>query len=493
MKLKKLFYTGQGEIDLKKELVNGIYLFIIALVLIQWNADLLRTSFETNIFNAVIPVLLFMLCGFSGLFSLIQGLLYKKPLLVLPNLMLTVLISVYGTYAFGHPINNIMISAFIAILLSFLLFLFLPEKQLQKLIPISLFQFFPIVLGLLLVIIGSLKAGLLIRFLEPTPATLVSTTALSEWHFPFRMGYFFQPIPMLVIIGFILVSISKKKSFWNSPLAIFILLTVIGFFIPIEWGRSLSKGMVSSFQPFSFITSNFVPSNFNMFFSNWNMNAIRDFYNVLSTSPSLIRLVFLFLVTFVFSHLYQLYTCGLLMAKPAEESGGGHDPEKIMKIKSVSLLGHLFSLLGVSTNVTFFMTSAESGVAIDQSSRSGFSAVFSGLLLMATACVIPLGFFSSHAGSSFLIIYLGFSLLNRSIQPILKQKFQAYLTPVIFILVTLLTFNPAEGLVAAILTEGIQRIVTSIHQRKLENLKDFSFLLSFTLSILYLCFYIIID
>ena len=492
MKLKKLFYTGQGEIDLKKELVNGIYLFIIALVLIQWNADLLRTSFETNIFNAVIPVLLFMLCGFAGLFSLIQGLLYKKPLLVLPNLMLTVLIAVYGTYAFGHSINNIMISAFIAILLSFLLFLFLPEKQLQKIIPTSLFQFFPIVLGLLLVIIGSLKAGLLIRFLEPSPATLVSATALSEWHFPFRMGYFFHPIPLLVIIGFILVSITKKKSFWNSPLAIFFLLTIIGFFIPVEWGRSLSKGMVSSFQPFSFITSNFVPSNFNMFFSNWNMNAIRDFYNVLSTSPSLIRLVFLFLVTFVFSHLYQLYTCGQLMAKSAEESGA-HDPEKMTKIKSVSLLGHLFSLLGVSTNVTFFMTSAESGVAIDQSSRSGFSAIFSGLLLMATACVIPLGFFSSHAGSSFLIIYLGISLLNRSIQPILKQKALSYLTPVIFILVTLLTFNPAEGLVVAILAEGIQRIVVSINQRKIENLKDFSFLLSFVLSILYLCFYIIID
>lgn len=492
MKLKTLFYSGKGEIDLKKELINGIYLFVVALVMIQWNADLLRTSFETNIFNAVIPVLLFMLCGFSGLFTLLQGLIFKKPLLVLPNLMLSVLISVYGTYAFGHSINHIMMSAFIAVLLSFLLFLFLSEKQLHKIIPPSLLQFFPVLLGLLLVIIGGIKAGLLIRFLQPTPSTLVSATALSEWHFPFRLGYFLQPIPLMVIAGFVLFGITKKKSFWNSPLTIFFLLTIVGFFVPIEWGRSQLKGMVSSFQPFSFITSNFVPSNFNMFFSNWNLTSLRGFYDILSTTPSLVKLVFLFLVTFVFSNLYQITTYNQLTATATEEPDGSHSDQTV-KAKPVGFMSHLFSLLGISTNVTFFMTSAESGIAIDQSSHSGFSAVFSGLLLLATACMIPLGFFSSQAGSAFLIIYLGFSLLQKAIQPVLKQKLQALLPSLVFMLVSLLTFNPAEGLIMAILTDGFQRIITSVHQRKIANLKDFTFLLSFILSLLYFFFYIMID
>jgi|GEM_PF-6138616 xanthine/uracil/vitamin C permease (AzgA family) len=491
MKLKNLFYHGHEEVDLKKELANGLYLFIIALVMIQWNADLLRTSFETNIFNAVIPVLLFMLCGFSGLFSVVQGLLFKKPLMVLPNLMLTVLISVYGTYAFGHSISHTMIAAFIATVISFFIFLFLSEKQLRNLFPESILSFFPLALGFLLVLFGSIKAGLLVRFLQPAPSTLVSATALSEWHFPFRMGNFLQPIPIMVMAGFLLFGLSKKKSILRSPLTIFFLLTIIGFFIPIEWGRSQLKGMVTSFQPFSFITSNFVPSNFNMFFTNWNLSAVRGAYDVLSSTPSLIKLVFLFLVTFVFSNLYQLHTCNQLINTDGEGTEGKESHS--LKMKPMIYLNHLFSILGVGTNVTFFMTGAESGVAMDQSSRSGFSAVFGGLLLLATACMIPLGFFSSQAGAAFLMLFFGFSLIQHAVQPILKQKAQSFLSPIIFILVTLFTFNPAEGLVITILIEGLQRILSGIQQRKYDQWKDLGFLLLFVLSLLYVVFYIVID
>lgn len=490
MKLSRLFYNGREPINFQKELVNGFYLFIIAIVMIQWNADLLRTSFESNIFNAIIPVLLFMLCGFSGLFTLIQGLLFKKPLLVLPNLLLTVLIAVYGTFSLGYSIEHVMMSAFIAVILSFLLFLFLPESSMQKLIPSSLSHFFPSILGLLLLIIGFIKTGLLIRFFKPDPSMLVSATSLSDWQFPFRAGYLFQPIPLLVIAGFILLGLTKKKSLFHSPFIIFLLLTVVGFFIPVEWGRSTAKGMITSFQPFSFITSNLKSSNFSMFFTNWQIASVKNFFNVLTPSSDLIRLVFLFTVTFIFSQLHHLQTLQQLWKKPLDdhEDSASNTP---FKAKKVYWLNHLFSLLGISTNVAFFMTSAESGVAIDQSSKTGFPSVFSGLLLMATACMIPLGFFSSQAGSSFLVLYLGFSLINKGLQPLLQQKQSDWVTPVVFILFTLLTFNPAEGLVMAILISGVQRLTTGIRDRQMKNLLDPSFIISFLLCILYVCFYII--
>ena len=489
MKLKHLFYHGNEQINFQKELLNGFYLFIIAMVMIQWNADLLRTSFESDIFNAIIPVLLFMLCGFSGLFTLLQGLLFKKPLLVLPNLLLSVLIAVYGTYSMGYSINHVMIAAFIAILFSFLLFLLLPESWIQQLIPSSLSRLFPAILGLLLVIIGLIKAGFIIRFFKPDPSSLVSATSLSDWQFPFRAGYLFQPIPLLVIAGFILLGLTKKKSIFHSPWMIFILLTVIGFFIPVEWGRATAKGMVTSYQRFSFITSSLKPSNFSMFFTNWQIASIKNFFNVLTPRSELIKLVFLFAVTFIFSQLHQFQTLQQLWKKPGDDQETSSKTS--LMTKKVYWMNHLYSFFGVSTNVAFFMTSAESGVAIDQSSHSGFSAVFSGLLLMAVACMIPLGFFSSQAGSSFLVLYLGFSLINKGIQPLLQQKYTEWVAPVIFLLVTLFTFNPAEGLVMAILVDGVKRLANGIQEKQIKELLNPGFIISFILCILYVCFFFI--
>lgn len=435
--------------SVKNELYAGLILFLSSYILIKFTADILRDSFTPGELNLVLPVLIIVIGVTSGLLTILSGFLTNLPFAIVPNIIFSLMIAVTGHIYLGHQLEYVLVSAFIGSLLFVIVTIFFKKNNLLKLIPKSLSNFFPLILGLLLIFFGFINSGLIIKTEVPTPATTLGGIAPSiSFTFPLSLGNILSPVPLLTLIGvclFVFLYMSKNK---YSYIITFIIIAILGFIIPINWSSGLSKGAVSSFIRFSPIENILRPEGFEILFTKitsfktfLNLQAFSKFWEITRlSSTALLKLSFSFFIILFFSNLF--FANSLLEYGKDEADIDIND-----KFSKFSRVNGLSALIGTLTNTTYYTYSSESAVPIINKGKTGLTAVFCGLLMLLFSLLFPYtNFFVSPAAISVILIGSGGLILKFALEKVKYDTICDLFPAIIMVITGFISMNPALGI-----------------------------------------------
>jgi len=485
---------------MKNELFAGLILFLISFASIQICADLLKSCFDANNSNMILPVLLFMIPLLAGTLTMLSGIFYNVPYAVLPNLLITILISVYGRTSLGYDFRYVLVSALIGCLSYYVFTFWIKDKNWKEWIPKSISNVFPFVLGCIFVFFGLFRSGILNSVNSPEPATALGDLLPQiQIQMPIYLGYILNPISVLVLLGIILYIVFQKKYPKNIVLFVFLLISLLGFFLSIKWGSPI-KGNITTFQAFGPVGLR--KEGFSLLFTNLvtshgiTVNTWVSFFRILKSSTGLLKLSFIFFITLFFQNFFVLNSLENLSnpktkAPTNPEKKNSKETPIITKDESCSPVkltkfSSITSLFGILFNTTAFSYAQESAVLIFTEAKTGLTAFFCGLLLLFTAFLSPIGIFTSQAGTPLLFILVGITICASQLKNISVEKVVDWIPFLLFLLITIITMNPVEGLVVSILLYGLIHMISK-YTDGTDNLKlSKAFWVTFFISLLYI-------
>lgn len=485
---------------MKNELYAGLLLFLISFASIQICSDLIKSCYDINNSNLILPVLLFSLPLIAGVLTMLSGILFNIPYAILPNLIITILIAVYGRTYFGYSLLNALVSAFFGCLFYIIFTFWIKDKNWKDWIPKPLTNVFPFVLGCIFIFFGLFRSGMLNSANSPEAATTIgSTLPQIQILLPVYLGYLLNPISILVLLGIALYLFFQKKYPHHIVLYVFLLISIVGFFIPIVRG-SLVKGHISAFQAFGPISLR--KDGFSLLF-NGNLVSSQGitietwttfFRIIFKQSTGLLKLSFIIFISLFFQNFFVLNSLeNLVNAKPKTPL----NPDKKSQQEStivrpspsnakLTKFNSITSIFGLFFNTTAFSYAQESAVLSLTEAKTGLTAFFCGLLLLLTAFLSPLGIFTFQAGTPLLFILVGIIICVSQIKNLTTEKIIDWVPFLLFLLISIITMNPIEGIVVAILFYGLITIYSILFGEMESRKVPKMFWVTFCISILYL-------
>lgn len=466
----RIFKIRENESSIRAELYSGLILFLSSFFLIKFCTDILRDSFMSGEINLIYPAMIIIIGSTSGILTILSSFITNLPFAIVPNIIFSLMIAVTGHIFLGYSLENVLISAFFASIIFTIISFFFRENRQIKLIPESLRNSFPLILGLVLIFFGLLYSELLLKTEVPEPATTLGGIAPSiTFTFPLSLGNAIAPIPLLTIIGICLFAYLYLRKNKYSFIITFLVIFILGFFFPANWSQGLSQGNVSAFRILSPIGNFPRPEGFGIIFSKitapktfLNFTALGKYWNIIHSSSTLIILIFTFLITLFYVNLFNLSS---LIDYNKEEN----DTLDKKTFPRLSRINGFSALIGTLTNTTYFSYTPESATSVATKGKTGLAALFSGLLILLFTFISPaIGFPTTKAATSVLLIAAGVLALMHSIKKISFQEIDEFLPAIIMILATIISMNPAEGLLLGFGTYTIINIFKLISGRKAE-------------------------
>jgi xanthine/uracil/vitamin C permease (AzgA family) len=274
----------------------------------------------------------------------------------------------------------------------------------------------------------------------------------------------------------------------------YIIISIIGFFIPLHFAGSQLGGNITEFK--SFGNLGIRKEGFLLLLSNFKgINGyLTNFVSVISRSFGLIKISFLVFITLTFQNLFVINSLDRIthekQKNPAKIDKKGQiettEISKDLPYQKLTKMNAFSTILGVFSNLTSFSYAPESAMLSFTGAKTGFTAMFCGLLLLLSAFLSPLGIYSSQAGTPLLFIILGLTLVCAEYKHIRFDAIVDWLPGFLFILISIITMNPVEGLVIAIIFYVLITVLNNFFSTK-EPVKIYPALwISFALSLLFI-------
>jgi AGZA family xanthine/uracil permease-like MFS transporter len=502
MEKEKFSHVLKNKAIVRNELFAGLMLFLISFASIQITANLLTSGYENNQSHVIRPILLFMIPLLSGLLTMVSGYFLRLPFVILPNMMVAILTVVYGRIYLGYSLINVFLSVLLGTVLFLLFSFFIKEKNWKHWIPEPFINVFPFVTGGILVFFGLFKSGILASVNSTQVATtLGSSISMVDSQIPVFLGYLWNPLTLLVFFGICLYFFFQKQYPKYSLLIAFLIITIVGFFVPMKWGSQL-QGNISGFNSFGFF--GIKKEGFLLLFSNFLspiLSSLKTYLAILSQSLGLLKLSLLVFITLAFQNFYIIHSLDKLSQDKNKASYRTNkkgqpeviDPVRNLPYKKLTTINAFSSLLGVLSNTTTFSYAQESAILFFTGARGGLSAVFCGLLLLFSAFLSPLGIFTSQAGTPMLFIVMGLTLVLSQIKQIRFETMLEWFPGFLFILISVITMNPVEGLIVGIIFYILIAVLNNLFSTK-ETVKIYPALwISLAMAVLFIMSQIYIE
>ena len=479
--------------ELRNDIFSGVLLFLISFASIQMIANLLTSSYDVNQQHIIRPVFLFLLPLLAGIFTILSGYFLNLPYVILPNMMITILTVVYGRIYLGYSLSNVFLSVLIGTIIYVVFSLFITNKNWKHWIPQSFVDSFPFVAGGILLLFGLYKAGILSAVSSKEVAlNLGDSIKMVDSQIPVFLGYILNPLSLSVLFGLCLYVVLRKHFPKYSLIVAFILIALVGFLIPIQWGNMQVKGKITEFNSFGFygLKEGFVLLIANI--KSITLPVIQKYFIILGKLLGLLKLSFLVFVTLTFQNLFVINTLDKVASEKVKLPGKVDkkeldqiEPVKSLPYRQMTLMNAISSFLGIFANLSSFSYSIESLILTYTNSATGMTAMICGILLLFSAFLSPIGILSSQSALPFLYILVGLSVAASQIKHIRFDSFSRWFPGFLFFFISIITMNPVEGLVVGIIFYVLITLIDNLYSTK-EIVKIHPALwVSFVLSLLF--------
>jgi AGZA family xanthine/uracil permease-like MFS transporter len=428
--IAEYFKFAERGTDLATEAKAGLTTFMVMSYILLVNPSILSNMFGPGSEAAVasVPALAAGTALVAGLLTIAMGLVANVPIALAAGL------GINGLVAFGLVLTNGLTpaGAMGVIVLEGLIVLVLVlvglRESIMRAVPMSLKRAIGVGIGLFILFIGFIDAGIIIKTggtsaENPVPTTLVYPTEPA--HFVFWLG---------LVITIVL---------WVRKVPAALLLSIV-----ITTIIALVTGVQG-------IPANFVatPS-----FSTLGQFDVFNVFNVLGGLAAILT-IFSFLLTDFFDTMGTA-TAISEQAGLVEEDGQPTNVGRILLVDSVAAA--VGGAAGVSSNTSYI----ESAAGVAEGGRTGFASVVTGLLFLAAILLTPLAILVPFVATGPVLVFVGFLMVSL-IKDIDFSDVEEGLPALLGLILMPLTFSITVGIGAAFITYVLVKVVrgklTEIH------------------------------
>lgn len=422
-KIEEFFHLQEKETTLKREILGGITTFLSSMYIVVVIPNVLKNigMDESAVMCAV--------CIISGLGSILSGIVSNTPFVLAPGLGLNTIFTYTVCQGYGFTWQEALALVFISGVLYFLLSISPLRERITDVLPLPFKYAICAGVGLFITLTGLINSGL-----------ITAENNLLD------MGAIISPSPLLALIGIFLTAILLIK---KVPGAI-----IIGMIITAL--ASIPLGITT------------VPESF---FSGFDISKIAFNLNFSGLLSHGFIPIFSSLLSLVVSSFFD--STGTILgvgtdAGLTSNTGDLEGQDKILISNSIATIGG--SLFGTSNLVVM----AESATGIKEGSRSGLSAVISGLLFLLLLPFAPVAKLISGAAMTAPLVIVGMSMMS-GITQITWKHVEISLPCFLIIMGTPFTFSITTGLMLGV----ISYVVVMISRRRAKLVDPVLYILAF--------------
>jgi AGZA family xanthine/uracil permease-like MFS transporter len=425
--LDRLFHLREHRSSVRTEVLGGLTTFATMAYIIVINPAILANANlpagPSTVATALAAVFGCLLMGFYA----------NRPFAVAPYMGENAFIAFTLPLVFGAAWQDSLGAVFVSGVIFLLLTLLGARAWLAAAIAPNLKHSFAIGIGFFLLLLGLYETGIVTSSVAGAPGAMVQLGPEGRPPAPLKIGDFHQKRILLALGGFGLMTILNC---WHVRGAI-----LIGIAATAAAGYFLGVGAAPTA----------------VFAWPWKYGIEQIAFHLdirgalrLSFFPVLLTL---FLMSFLdtLGTLYALGSAGNLLDK----DGNLPDLEKPMVVDSLACV--FSALVGTTTSGAFI----ESATGIREGARTGLAAVVTGLLFAATLFFLPLlqplqELKYAYAPALMLVGLLMFG----SVRQLEVEDFTELAPAVISIVMTVFTYNIANGLTAGLIAHPLLKLVT---------------------------------
>lgn len=339
-------------INWKNELIAGCVGFFAVMYIIIVNATILA--------DAGVPLQAGMIATIviSAVGCLFMGIWGKAPIILIPGMGINAMF----TYTFVHGMGLTLPQAFFTVTASGVLFaiiVFTPLlKRVQTALPDSLLEAVTVGIGLLLVLIGLSKGGVI----TADPSSIIALRSFAE------------PEPIVTLVALIITCILFIRNIPGSLLISIAIGTALAYAAGIRPNTSINTELTSSWDAYRSIFGSLSPAGMP-----WLTFAAA---------------VFALTLVLLFEHI------GLLHAQ-LRISGTSHRMQRALQASAITVI--LSGIAGTSPTIS----AAESAAGISAGGRTGWTAITAGLLFIITLPILPFLMLIPDQAVAPIVIFIG--------------------------------------------------------------------------------------
>lgn len=410
--LKKLFGFDKSKMNLKTEIVAGLTTFLTMSYILAVNPDILGTTGMDKgaVFTATALA--------SALATLLLAFMAKLPFAQAPSMGLNAFFAFTLVQGMGYSWQVAMTAMFVEGIV-FILITFLNVRELiLNSIPMNLRYAISGGIGMFIAFIGLKNANIIVS----DPATFVKFGA-------------FTPVSILAILGILLSGILVIRKVKGALFYSIIICTLIG--IPIGVTQ-IPEHFIPVSVPHS-IAPTFCQFDFSHFFT-------------------LDMAVIIF--TLLFMNIFD--TVGTLVGL-ASKTGIMKKDGTIPRVKEAMMSDAIGTTIGSMMGSSTITTYVESASGIAEGGRSGLTSFTTGILFLVALIFSPIFLLIPSAATSGALVLVGVFMMD-SISKVDMSDVSEALPAFITMIMMVLTYSIADGMVLGLLTYVLVKLATGKHK-----------------------------
>ncbi len=428
--IAEYFKFAERGTDLVKEAKAGLTTFMVMAYILLVNPSILSNMFGPGSADAqtFIPAASAATALVAGLLTIAMGVFANAPIALAAGL------GINGLVAFGLVLTNGLTpaGAMGVIVLEGLVVLVLVlvglRESIMRAVPVALKRAIGVGIGLFILFIGFIDAGIIIKTggssaENPVPTMLVYPTEPS--HFVFWFG---------LILTIVL---------WARRVPAALLLSIL---------ITTVVAIIAGVQP---LPTNFVAT------PSFSTLGQFDVTNVFSQLGLLAAILTIF--SFMLTDFFDTMGTATAIAEQADLVDDDGQPENVGRILLVDSVGAAAGgLAGISSNTSYI----ESAAGVAEGGRTGFASVVTGVLFLFAILLTPLAILVPFVATGPVLVFVGFLMVSL-IKDIDFEDIEEGLPALLGLILMPLTFSITVGIGAAFITYVLVKVVrgkiTEIH------------------------------
>lgn len=398
--LERVFHLSKYKTDVRTEVMAGLVTFMTMAYIIVVNPAILSAA------GMPVPALTVTTILASALATLHMALYANRPFALAPgmgsNAFLALTLVASGVTDWQTGLGMVLVSGIIFVLLT----VGGLREMVVKLVPTTIKFAIGSAVGLFIALLGFKNAGLV---------TVSKATGL------LALGKFWEPTALLAIIGFFIISVLMALRFRGALLVGIALTTLVGIPMGITKVPPALFSLPPSIAPIA----------------------------LKANLPGALKLAFLpAIFTFFMGDFFS--TMGTVLgvgSKAGLLDKDGNLPE----IQKPFLVDAIHTCVGALLGTTTVTTFVESASGVEAGGRTGLTALVTSLAFFATLFLTPLAVMIPTAATAPALILIGLQMMS-TIKNVNFDDFTQALPAFITIVVTVFTFNLANGISLGIIT-----------------------------------------
>ncbi len=421
---------------LRTEVLGGVTTFATMAYIIVVNPAILEfAGIETGPSTIATIITAAAGCWLMGIYA-------NRPIAVAPYMGENAFLA-FGLFAFHITWQQRLGTVFLAGAIFLLLTLLRIRTWLAAAISPSLKHSFAVAIGLFLLFIGLYQTGMVTSFVDGLPTEKLDVRAgkFIRPEVPVKIGNLHEPAVLLAIGGFFVMAVLLYRRVKAAILIGIVLTALAGYGLGL--GKAPERLVALPWDEAYHLERIALQLDIKGVFVDDLGHFRLDFLPILFT---------LFLISFLdtLGTLFALGSAGEML----DDKGNMPDMEKPMIVDSLSCM--FGALVGTSTSGAYI----ESATGIREGARTGLAAVVTGLLFAAALFFIPLiqplQALTFAYGPALMIVGL---LMFGSVRHIAYDDLTELVPALATIVMTVFTYNIANGLTAGLILHPVLKIV----------------------------------